>query len=66
MAEHRVFLTVFDHVERVLPTVKTAGEVALLGRVLGELLHNHGQTENDLAYVALELVEMRIVQQGQA
>jgi hemerythrin-like domain-containing protein len=54
VAEHRVFLTVFDHVERILPAVRTTGEVAVLCRLIGELLHAHGQTENDLAYIALD------------
>jgi hemerythrin-like domain-containing protein len=54
VAEHRVFLTVFDHIERALPGIKTTGEMAVLCRVLGGLLHNHGATENDLAYIALD------------
>jgi hypothetical protein len=54
VAEHRVFLTVFDHIERDLPDVRTTGEIALLCRLLQGLLHNHGQTETDLAYIALD------------
>jgi hemerythrin-like domain-containing protein len=54
VAEHRVFLTVFDQIERVLPDLKTGAEVAVLCRVLAGLLHDHGAEENDLAYIALD------------
>lgn len=54
VAEHRVFLTIFDNIERALPDVKSTAEIVLLCRVLQGLIHNHGQTENDLAYIALD------------
>ena len=56
VAKHRVFLTLFDQSERVLPSVKTAGEVARLCRLLEGLLHDHGGIETDLAYITLDHV----------
>jgi hemerythrin-like domain-containing protein len=54
VAEHRVFLMLFDQVECVLPGVKTVDEVALLCRLLEAPLHDHGGAETDLAYIALD------------
>jgi hemerythrin-like domain-containing protein len=54
VAEHRVFLKVFAQIERLLPTLKTGGEVAALCQVVAGLLHDHGLEETDLAYIALD------------
>ncbi len=54
VAEHRVFLMLFDQVERALPGVKTVDEVGLICRLLEAPLHNHGGAETDLAYIALD------------
>jgi hemerythrin-like domain-containing protein len=54
VAEHRVFLTVFDQIEQELPGLKSVEEIRLLCRLLGGLLHDHGVAETDLAYVALD------------
>ena len=54
VAEHRVFLTVFDEMERTLADVKTVDEVTRLSRFLERLLHNHGETEQDLTYIAVD------------
>lgn len=54
VAEHRVFLSLFEQIERALPDIKTVEEVALLCRLLERLLHEHGGAERDLAYVALD------------
>lgn len=56
VAEHRVFLTLFDEIERALPGVKTLGEIMRLCRLLEGLLHNHGGAETDLAYIAFDHV----------
>jgi hemerythrin-like domain-containing protein len=56
VADHRVFLTLFDEIERALPSVKTVGEIGLLCRLLAGLLHNHGGIEADLAYITLDHV----------
>jgi hemerythrin-like domain-containing protein len=54
VAEHRVFLMLFEQIERALPRVKTVDEIALLCRILEVPLHNHGGAEADLAYIALD------------
>ena len=54
VTEHRVFLTLFEQIERELPRVKTVDEIALLCRLLEAPLHNHGGAEADLAYIALD------------
>ena len=54
VAEHRVFLMLFDQVERALPGVKTVEEIGLLCRLLEAPLHDHGGAETDLAYIALD------------
>ena len=54
VAEHRVFLMLFEQIECALPRIKTVGEIALLCRVLEGPLHNHGGAEADLAYIALD------------
>lgn len=56
VADHRVFLTLFDEIVRALPSVRTVGEVALLCRLLEGLLQNHGGIETDLAYITLDHV----------
>ncbi len=54
IAEHRVFLTIFDQIEHMLPDIKTTGEMKLLCRLLAGLLQEHGGAERDLAYIALD------------
>jgi hemerythrin-like domain-containing protein len=54
VAEHRVFLMLFEQVERALPGVKTVDEIGLLCRLLEAPLHDHGGAETDLAYIALD------------
>ena len=49
VAEHWVFLMLFEQIECALPRIKTVGEIALLCRVLEGPLHNHGGAEADLA-----------------
>ncbi|HUJ09985.1 MAG TPA: hemerythrin domain-containing protein [Verrucomicrobiae bacterium] len=54
VADHRIFLTLFDEIEHALPDMKTVGEVALVCRLLAGLLKNHGAIEDDLAYITLD------------
>jgi hemerythrin-like domain-containing protein len=54
VAEHRIFLMLFDQMERELPAVKTVDEIVLLCRLLEAPLHDHGGAEADLAYIALD------------
>ena len=56
VAEHRIFLMLFDQIERALPGVKTAGEITRICRLLEGLLHDHGGAESDLAYIAFDHV----------
>jgi len=54
VADHRVFLALFDEIELALPSVKTVDELALTCRLVAGLLHNHGGIEADLAYITLD------------
>ena len=45
---------IFDQIECDLPRVKSVEEIRFVCRVLQALIHNHGQEENDLAYIALD------------
>ena len=56
VAEHTIFLSVFDQIERVLPSLTTLVEVMTMARIVERLLENHAQTETDLAYLALDHV----------
>ena len=53
-AEHIVFHNVFDHIERVLPRLKTPGEVKALADLLETLLRGHSHTEDELVFAPLE------------
>ena len=54
VAEHRVFLMLFDQVEQALPGINTVEEIGLLCRLLEAPLHDRGGAETDLAYIALD------------
>ena len=54
VAEHNIFLGVFDQIERVLPSLATPAEVRTMASIVGGLLEGHAKTETDLAYVALD------------
>ncbi len=56
IAEHRIFLSVFDQVERALPSLTTQAEVNTMARIVEALLEGHAKTETDLAYLALDHV----------
>jgi len=53
VTEHVVFRTVFDEIERALPNLASVGEARMLSS-LENLLRRHGDTETELAYVALD------------
>ncbi len=53
-AEHAMFLTVFDQIERDLPSLSTSAEVATMARIVEALLRGHAETETSLAYLALD------------
>jgi hemerythrin-like domain-containing protein len=54
MAEHTMFLSVFDHVERLLPRLTTPKEVATMAGLVESLLKGHADSETNLAYLALD------------
>lgn len=56
VAEHTIFLGVFDQIERVLPSLTTPMEVVTMARMIEGLLETHAQTETNLAYSALDHV----------
>jgi hemerythrin-like domain-containing protein len=54
VAEHTIFLNVFDQIERVLPSLTTPPEVQTMARIVEGLLEGHARTETNLAYLALD------------
>ena len=56
VAEHTIFLSVFDQIERVLPSLTTLVEVATMARIVEGLLEGHAKMETNLAYLALDHV----------
>jgi hemerythrin-like domain-containing protein len=56
IAEHTIFLTVFDQIERVLPSLVTPAEVQTMARIVEGMLESHAKTETNLAYLALDHV----------
>ena len=56
IAEHTIFLNVFDQIERVLPSLATPAEVCTMASIVEGLLQSHAKTETDLAYMALDHV----------
>lgn len=56
VAEHNTFLTVFDQIERVLPSLATPSEIRTMASIVEGLLESHAETETDLAYRALDHV----------
>ena len=56
VAEHTIFLGVFDQIERVLPSLATPAEVRTMASVIEGMLQGHAKQETDLAYLALDHV----------
>jgi hemerythrin-like domain-containing protein len=56
VAEHRIFLSVFDQIERTLSGVTTLPEARMLARLVEGMLESHAGTETELAYLALDHV----------
>jgi len=54
MAEHAVFHNLFDHIEAVVPGLKTLAEVKSLSMVVEKLHAPHAKTEDDLFMEPLE------------
>jgi len=56
VAEHTIFLSVFDQIEHALPSLTTPAEVSTMARIVERLLEGHAKTETNLAYLALDHV----------
>ena len=56
VTEHRIFVHVFDEIERALPRLTTLAEVRTLAGLVESLLTDHAGTETDLAYLAFDHV----------
>jgi len=54
VAEHTIFLSVFEQIERVLPSLATPAEIRTMASVIEGLLEGHAKTETNLAYLALD------------
>lgn len=48
LAEHVVFHTLFDHIERSVPRLKSLGEVKTLAEMLETMLTQHSRSEDEL------------------
>ncbi len=53
LAELVVFHNIFDHIERVVPNLKTLGEVVGWAELMENLLLAHGKAEEDLVFAPL-------------
>jgi hemerythrin-like domain-containing protein len=54
LAEHQVFHSLFDHVERAAPRLKTLGEIKVLAALLEASLKAHSDAEDDLLFAPME------------
>ena len=63
MAEHVVFQTLFDHIERTTPKLQSLAEVKSLAAVLESTLSAHSRTEDTLL---IEPMDHCLEQMGQA
>jgi hypothetical protein len=52
--EHSLFCELFDEIDLLLPDLRTAAEVRLLGRLVEGVLSRHADVEQNLAYAALD------------
>ena len=56
VAEHTIFLSVFDQIERALPGLVTPAEVRTMASIIEGLLEGLAKTEANLAYLVLDHV----------
>lgn len=56
VAEHTIFLTVFDQIERYLPSLATPMEIRTMAAIIEGMLERHVSHETELAYAALDHV----------
>ncbi len=53
-AEHLVFHNLFDHIETVVPRMKTLGEIKAVAALMENMLKGHSDTEDQLFMGPLE------------
>ena len=53
-AEHLVFHNLFDHLENVVPKLRTLGEIKALAALMEVMLKSHSDTEDELFIGPLE------------
>lgn len=53
-AEHQVFHSLFDHVERTLPRLRTLAEIKAVAAILESALKAHSATEDELLVAPME------------
>ncbi len=56
IAEHTVFLSLFDQIELALPDLTGAAEIRAMARIVEGVLKSHADAEANLAYLALDHV----------
>jgi len=56
ITEHRIFLSVFDQIEHVLPSLTTPTELRTMAAIIEGMLSGHAAAETNLAYLALDHV----------
>jgi hemerythrin-like domain-containing protein len=54
LAEHLVFQHMFDHIEAVVPRLRTVAEIKVLAALMETMLKAHSDTEDDLFIGPLE------------
>ncbi|MBI3416569.1 MAG: hemerythrin domain-containing protein [Verrucomicrobia bacterium] len=54
LAEHVVFHNLFDHVEKIAPTLKNLGEIKSIARLLEAMLTAHSEIEDQFLIEPLE------------
>ena len=54
IAEHQVFHSMFDHIERAAPKLKTTAEIKAVASVMETMLKAHSKTEDELLIAPLE------------
>lgn len=63
LAEHVVFHSLFDQIERTLPGLRTLAEVRAVANLLESLLEGHAKVEDELLIEPLEHCLQQLAQQ---
>jgi hemerythrin-like domain-containing protein len=52
--EHAMLRSVFSHLDNILPGLERLQDIKALAQMVGGLLHQHGQVEENMLYVPLD------------